>query len=254
MRVCTACGAESHDEYFSVCMSCGAPLETIEDEYEEIPEPENLEPELPDELPGEKESASDVMDESDVPDIDIDSIEINFEISGQEPEATEKAGETQTVISRDQPAADHPEAESTTEDAEPAPDDFFCSESTEQETSSKKGNPLRTLKQWFDNQIEKRTEGMTDKQKVYFKAIVLAVALGWCGAHRKYIGDHNNFRMFFLFGVVGGFFTVGITTLIAECVAISDAFQLYTGRLEINMEAISAPKPKRKSVFSSDEN
>jgi len=90
---------------------------------------------------------------------------------------------------------------------------------------------------------------LTEKQRAHRNAIVLALLLGWCGAHRQYIGDSETFRSYLLFGVFGGLLTAGVTTVFAQMVAWWDAYQLLTGRMEINLEQTVHFKPPQ-TVFS----
>lgn len=52
------------------------------------------------------------------------------------------------------------------------------------------------------------------------------ILLGWTGAHRKMIGDISGARLFFIFGVIGGVFTCGLTTIAAEAIALYDLYKM----------------------------
>lgn len=91
---------------------------------------------------------------------------------------------------------------------------------------------------------------MTEKQKMTLHAILLALFLGWSGVHRRYIGDDEAFKAFLLFSLVGGFLTVGVTTILAQLVAVVDAFRLLTGNLEVDPSRKQRGPLKLKTVFS----
>ena len=97
---------------------------------------------------------------------------------------------------------------------------------------------------------KKNCEPMSAKQAACRNAIILALLLGWCGAHRRYIGDGESFVAFLLFGLLGGLLTAGITTVFAQLVAYYDAFLLLTGKLEVDEGLVHLNQIKLVTVFS----